>query len=235
MRQEWQVTGARAASDWRSWFSALGVFALAALFVVTKVAEHLLGLRRWHSFGNREIAILLGQALVVAVVVWAVRHRVQSQLDVAERRRQQAAALVAENAAVVRVARAVMHEFAQPLSGVLCYSELLLMSAQRWSADERQQVAGLREGALQLTHLLQTMRYTVDSTPDDLMRHVADDVERFVAASHPRPCVHIAGTTCPACDWTHSVTPLTATRAILDRPAHEITWQVQHEGQAWQA
>lgn len=195
MHQGWQTTWARAAADWRSWLSALGVFALAALFVMTKVAERLLGLRRWHAFGNREIAILLVQAAVVALVVWYVRHRVQRQLDAAERRRQHVEALMAENAAVVRAARAVAREFAQPLSGVVSYSEFLLLSAEQWNEDERRQVEGLREGVLQLNHLLQTMRYAVDRTPDDdLLHHVADDVERFVTAPRPRPHVHTMGT-----------------------------------------
>jgi len=196
MRTGWRTGGARLAADWRSWLSALGVFALAALFALTKVAERLLGLRRWHDFGIREIAILLGQAAVVAVVVWLVRHRVQRQLDEVERDRQRAAALAAENAAVARAAGAVAREFAQPLSGALSYSELLMMSAAQWSADERQQVEGLREGVLQLDGLLRTLRDAVNRPPrGEAAGHVADDVERLVTAPRARPRVGAAGLT----------------------------------------
>lgn len=192
MRSLWQIARARAATDWHSWFSALGVFLLAALFALTKVAERLLGLRRWHSFGTREIAILLVQAAVVAIVVWYVRRRIQRQLDAAERGRHQAEMLMAENEAVVRVARAVAREFAQPLSGALSYSELLMMDADHFSADGRHQVEGLREGVLQLNQLLQTLRNAVNGTPapdNGSARHVADDVERSVTAPRSRPRV----------------------------------------------
>ena len=97
---------------------------------------------------------------------------------------------MAENAAVVRVARAVAREFAQPLSGALSYSELLLLERAQLSADARYQVEGLREGVLHLNQLLQTLRTTVDHAPSaDPTRHVADDVERSVTEPRPRPRV----------------------------------------------
>jgi signal transduction histidine kinase len=190
MHALWQITRTRAAAEWRSWLSALGVFVLAAVFVLTKVTERLLGLRRWHAFGNREIVLLLVQAAAVAIVVWYVRRRIQRRLDEAERRRHQVEVLMAENEAVVRVAQVVAREFAQPLSGVLSYSELLLMESAQRSADERYQVEGLREGVLQLNHLLQTLRSAVDNVPtDERTRHVADDVERSVTKPRSRPRV----------------------------------------------
>jgi len=190
MRGFWHAAWTQVAADWRSWLSALGVFALAALFAVTKAAEKLLGLRRWHDFGNRELAILLIQAVVVAGVVWFVRRRVQRQLDAAERRRRQVEALMAENEVVLRVVRTVVRELAQPLSGALSYSELLLdqTEADHWDADATQQVRGLREGILQLNNILQTLRSAVASLPPDgAPRHVADDVERSVTTQRPRP------------------------------------------------
>ncbi len=188
MRGLWRAARTQVAADWRSWLSALGVFALAALFAVTKAAEKLLGLRRWHDFGNRELAILLIQAVVVADVVWFVRRRVQRQLDAAERRRRQVEALMAENEVVLRVVRTVVREFAQPLSGALSYSELLMDGADQRDADNAQQVRGLREGILQLNNILQTLRSAVASLPPDgAPRHVADDVERSVTMQRPRP------------------------------------------------
>jgi signal transduction histidine kinase len=188
MRGFWHAAWTQVAADWRSWLSALGVFALAALFAVTKAAEKLLGLRRWHDFGNRELAILLIQAVVVAGVVWFVRRRVQRQLDAAERRRWQVEALMAENEVVLRVVRTVVRELAQPLSGALSYSELLMDGADQRDADNAQQVRGLREGILQLNNILQTLRSAVASLPPDgAPRHVADDVERSVTMQRPRP------------------------------------------------
>jgi len=194
MRTLCRTAWTRAGADWRSWLSALGVFVLAALFAVTKAVEKLLGLRRWHDFGNRELAILLTQAVVVAVVVWFARRRVQRQLDEAERRRRQVEALVAENEAVLRVVRTVVRELAQPLSGTLSYSELLMDQVDQTDhrdTDDAQQVRGLREGVLQLNNILQTLRSAVAGMPDDSApRHVADDVERSVTAPRPRPSLH---------------------------------------------
>jgi hypothetical protein len=77
--------------------------------------------RQWHSFGRLDLAELLVLALFVRGA-WYVRRWVQQELEAVERQRQQAQALVAENAAVVRAVRAVVRELAQPLSGVLSYS-----------------------------------------------------------------------------------------------------------------
>lgn len=69
-----------------------------------------------------------------------------------------------------------------------------MMSADHWSADERRQVDGLREGVFHLDHLLQRLRDAVDRPPPgDAAGHVADDVERAVTAPHARLCVPTAG------------------------------------------
>lgn len=95
---------------------------LVVLYVIGKVAARVFGARRWHSFGRADLVALAMLALVVGTVAWYAHRRMQRDLDEVQRRRQHAEALVAENAAVVRVARAIVEEFAQPLSGALSYS-----------------------------------------------------------------------------------------------------------------
>ncbi len=168
-----------------------------ALFGLTKVLDRLFIGRRWHSFGRLDIAELVVLALIVGALTHIVRVRTERALAAAEcrrreeeARRQRAEALAAENAAVIRVAHAVAREFAQPLSGALAYSEMVLARADELSAPGQQEVEGLREGVLQLTTLLHTLRRAVVETPaQGTGHHVADDVERSVAA--PRPYVRV--------------------------------------------
>ena len=167
---------------WLTWPSAVLVVVLFLAFKAT--ARVVLG-RHWHSFGRLDLAELLVLALLVGGFTWYVRRRVQRELDAVERQRQQALALAAENAAVVRAVRAVVRELAQPLSGVLSYSELLLLRTESLGADERHEVTGLCEGVMRLERLLQTVRQTVDRAPTVAAdSHVADVVERCIARAH---------------------------------------------------
>jgi signal transduction histidine kinase len=63
-----------------------------------------------------------------------------------------------ETAAVVHACRAIVQEFAQPVSGILAYSEMLVMDAAYTSEAQRREVEGLREGALRLERLLRGIR-----------------------------------------------------------------------------
>jgi hypothetical protein len=71
------------------------------------------------------------------------------------------------------------------LSGVLSYSELLLLRTERLAADERHEVRGLCEGVMRLERLLLAVRQTVDRAPSAARdAHVADVVERCIALAH---------------------------------------------------
>ena len=97
-----------------------------------------------------------------------------------------------ENAAALRVARAVAREFAQPLSGALGYSELLMLRVEDVPHSERQELEGMREGVLQMERMLHTLRQTIETTPAcSVERRIADDVERCVA--EPRPRLQVRG------------------------------------------
>ena len=173
---------------WLTWYSALLV---VVLFLAFKASAYLVLGRHWQSFGRLDLAELLVLALLVGGGTWYVRRRVQRELDAVARQRQQAQALAAENAAVVRAVQAVVRELAQPLSGVLSYSELLRLRAESLAADERHEVRGLCEGAIRLERLLQTVRQTVDRAPSAATdAHVADVVERSIAPAHVQWPLH---------------------------------------------
>jgi signal transduction histidine kinase len=174
---------------WLTWHSAVLV---VVLFLTFKATAHLVLGRHWQSFGRLDLAELLVLALLVGGFTWYVRRRVQRELEAVERQRQQAQALAAENAAVVRAVRAVVRELAQPLSGVLSYSELLLLRTGTLAADERQEVRGLCEGVMRLEQLLQTVRQTVDRAPSAAPDfHVADVVECCMARAHVHRPLHV--------------------------------------------
>src|SRR5919108_2957764 len=96
---------------WLTWHSAVLV---VVLFLAFKATAHLVLGRHWHSFGRLDLAELLVLALLVGGGTWYVHWRVQRELEAVERQRQQAQALAAENAAVVRAVQAVVRELAQP-------------------------------------------------------------------------------------------------------------------------
>jgi signal transduction histidine kinase len=174
---------------WLTWHSAVLV---VVLFLTFKATAHLVLGRHWQSFGRLDLAELLVLALLVGGFTWYVRRRVQRELEAVERQRQQAQALAAENAAVVRAVRAVVRELAQPLSGVLSYSELLLLRTETLAADERQEVRGLCEGVMRLEQLLQMVRRTVDRAPSTAPdSHVADVVECCMARAHVDRPLHV--------------------------------------------
>jgi signal transduction histidine kinase len=173
---------------WLTWQSAVLV---VVLFLAFKATEGVLLGRHWYRFGRLDLAELLVLALLVGGFTWYVRQRVQRQLDAVERQRQQAQALAAENAAVVRAVRAVVRELAQPLSGVLSYSELLRLRTESLTADERHEVLRLCEGVMRLDRLLQTVRRTVDHIPTAAPdSHVADIVERCIAPAYVQRTLH---------------------------------------------
>jgi signal transduction histidine kinase len=158
-----------------------------ALFAAAKVVAHVFIRSTWLPFDLADLAGLVVIALAMGVCTRCRIVRLQHAVDEAGRERRQAEAHAAENEAAARVARVVAQEFAQPLSGALGYSELLMMRADGFSGFERRELEGLREGVLHMERLLQTLRQAVDGTPDCAGdRCVADDVERRVAAPRPR-------------------------------------------------
>lgn len=132
---------------------------------------------------------------IIALAAGAVSHfievDVQQRLHDAAEQRRQLEALAAENAAVVRVCQAVALEFAQPLSGILAYSELLIARPEYATQADRYEVEGLREGALQMECLLETLRAAVSNAPTaGADYHVASEVAHAVAQPRPRLLQH---------------------------------------------
>ena len=130
---------------------------------------------------------------VIAVAAGAVSHIIETHAqqrihDVAEKKRD-LDSLNAENAAVVQVCQTVALEFAQPLSGVLAYSELLVAQAEFTTDAQRFEVEGLREGALQMQCLLESMRGAISGADAAGANcHVASEVEHAVTQPRPRQC-----------------------------------------------
>jgi signal transduction histidine kinase len=171
--------------DWLWWQSAS---LLVALYIAGKIGERLVLGRHWHAFGTLDLAELVALALAVGTATWYVRWRVRREREALAQRQRQVELLLAENAAVIQAIGAAVRELAQPLSGVLSYSELLLSTEQN-NADAQREVEGLREGALHLEQLIQTLRQTVDTSATcDAEYHLrlADAVEQSVAVSRPR-------------------------------------------------
>lgn len=166
---------------------------LVALFILCKVVQGVLLGRLWPSFDWFDIGALMVLGLAVSAVAAYTCGRAGRALDSAERQRRQVESLVAENDAAMRVVRAVAREFAQPLSGALGYSEMLMMRADTFTGYDRQELEGLREGVLQLEGLLKALCQAADTTPAlGGSRHIAEDVERSVAAPRPRLPAHAA-------------------------------------------
>jgi signal transduction histidine kinase len=158
-----------------------------ALFAIVQVVAHVFAWSTWLPFDLIDVASLVVIAMIMGVCTRCRIVRLQRAVDAAGRQRRQAEAHAAENEAAIRVARVVAQEFAQPLSGALGYSELLMMHADGFTGFERRELEGLREGVLHMERLLQTLRQAIDDTPTcSGDRCVADDVERRVAAPRPR-------------------------------------------------
>jgi hypothetical protein len=87
--------------------------------------------------------------------------------------------VLSENAAVVRACRSIAREFAQPLTGILAYSEMLLMDADAPCEVHRREVEGVRDGALRLGQLLHWLREAISAAAVVGEDHcAADEVER---------------------------------------------------------
>jgi signal transduction histidine kinase len=161
-----------------------------ALFAIGQVIADVFAWSAWFPFDPADIASLVVIAMVMGACTRYRIVRLQRAVDAVGRQRREAEAHAAENEAAIRVARVVAREFAQPLSGALGYSELLMMRADGFTGFERRELEGLREGVLHMERLLLTLRQAVDDTPNcPGDRCVADDVERRVAAPRPRLAV----------------------------------------------
>lgn len=168
------------------------ILLLVTLFGSCKVLAYVLIRWIWPPFGLTDIVALGIIALIVGALLRYRLQRLHRALDAAARQRAAAETRDAENEAALRVARAVTREFAQPLSGAMGYSELLMQRAEGFSGCERRELEGIREGVLQMERLLQTLRQTIDTTPEGPgLRRVVEDVERCVAA--PRPRLQVRG------------------------------------------
>lgn len=169
-----------------------GILLLVALFAFCKVLAHTMIGWAGSSFGFTDVVALAGLAALVGGLIRYRLLTLQRAQDEAERQRALAATREAENAAALRVARAVAREFAQPLSGALGYSELLMLRVEDVPHSERQELEGMREGVLQMERMLHTLRQTIETTPAcPVERRIADDVERCVA--EPRPRLQVRG------------------------------------------
>ena len=168
-----------------------------ALFAAAEVVTHVFAWSTWLPFDLTEVANLVVIAMIMGACTRCRIVRLQRAVDAVGRQRQQAEAQAAKNEAAIRVARVVAQEFAQPLSGALGYSELLMMHADGFTDFERRELEGLREGVLHMERLLQTLRQAIDDTPSCRSdRCVADDVERGVAAPRPRLAVRGVAAVC---------------------------------------
>ncbi|HKO25354.1 MAG TPA: hypothetical protein VJY65_11540 [Chloroflexota bacterium] len=173
-----------------------------ALFAAAEVVTHVFAWSKWLPFDLTEVASLIVIAMIMGACTRCRIVRLQRAVDAAGRQRRQAEAQAAENEAAIRVARVVAQEFAQPLSGALGYSELLMMHADGLTGFERRELEGLREGVLHMERLLQTLRQAIDDTPTcPGDRCVADDVERRVAAPRPRLVVRSGVAAVCGADW----------------------------------
>jgi signal transduction histidine kinase len=165
---------------------------IATLFISAKVLLSHQLVAAWRPLqvlrevGWLDSLSLLALALVVGLIVPLAQAYARYRID-ARQSRPPVEALHDENAAVVRACRAVAREFAQPLTGALAYSEMLMADATYTSEAQRQEMEGLREGVLRMERLLQCLRDTVTDEAacrDD--RSVADDVEHAIAVPLPR-------------------------------------------------
>lgn len=178
------------------WLYWQGVALIVVVFTLAKLMAHAAGGLDRLPFGLVDgLADAAALAVIVASVgalTWHRCTRLQRTLAAAAAQRRDADVLAAENDAAIRVARAVAREFAQPLSGALGYSELLMMRADALASGERHELEGMREGVLQLERLLQALNQAAHAPASCVAgRRVADDLESCVAA--PRPRLRVRG------------------------------------------
>ena len=97
-----------------------------------------------------------------------------------------------EDAAVGRACKALVHGFAQPLTGVVAYSEMLVCAESAKDDGTRQELEGLREGTLQLQQLLQGVREALNVAPNDSSYvRLVEQVETVAIRPLPRMQVHL--------------------------------------------
>lgn len=162
---------------------------VVGLFILYKILQRLaLGDIR-APINWLDIVALAVLGLVVGLVLAIGSQRRRETRGAEERRPTALESLALENEAALRVTRAIVRELSQPLSGVLSYSEFMMMRAEHVAGCDRQELDGLREGVLQMERLLADLRQTI-AVPlsTATQRRVADDIERCVTL--PRPRVH---------------------------------------------
>ena len=179
----------RARADWLPMIC--GCMILAA-FMIAIVLPNLDVVEDWRppqtilALDRVDLLPLIALVLAVCLLIRLTQIRAQRRTD-AEQSQRQAQALHGENVAVVRACRAVAREFAQPLTGALAYSEMLVANATYTSDAQRHEMEGLREGVLRMERLLVCLRDTVaDAAASGDGRSVADDIEHAIAAPLPR-------------------------------------------------
>lgn len=97
-----------------------------------------------------------------------------------------------EDAAVERVCNALLHGFAQPLTGVVAYSEMLTNTQHANDDGTRQELEGLREGTLQLQQLLQGVREALSEAPGERgYTSLVEQVETVAIRPLPRVPVRL--------------------------------------------
>jgi signal transduction histidine kinase len=163
------------------------------VFILARVLLNRHWLTVWRPFdvflssGRADLLPLIALGLAVGLLMRMAQIRTHQRIYAAEQSQRQAEAMLSENAAVVRACRAVVREFAQPLTGALAYSEMLVADATYISEAQRHEVEGLREGVLRMERLLQCLRDAITDTAaiaED--RSIADEVEHAVALPRAR-------------------------------------------------
>lgn len=179
----------RAPSEWLPLICGLTV---VALFIVARIALRLGWLAMWAplrdflSSGWDDALSLVGLALAAGLLVHVTQLRTQRRIDTLARSEQRIETLLRENAAVVRACRAIAREFAQPLTGALAYSEMLMADGEYSSDHQRHEVEGVREGVLRMERLLRSL---LDAVSDEAIgndRCIADEIEFGIGSPLPR-------------------------------------------------
>jgi signal transduction histidine kinase len=173
---------ARAGLRWLPVFLILIlVFPLAIVLGLVRIHLH----QGWHPahsvfvLNDADVVALIALGLVAAVPTVFVQRKLLDQL--------RAEAIRAENEAVVRVCNVVAREFAQPLTGTLAYSDILLMDSQSPTDAQRRALEGVREGVVRLDQLLYSLRAAVqDVQSASEIEHFADIVVGAVNRRTPR-------------------------------------------------
>ncbi|MGH2386753.1 MAG: histidine kinase dimerization/phospho-acceptor domain-containing protein [Chloroflexota bacterium] len=161
------------------WLPLAVVIALVIPLAIIQRARGLHPVRTITALNDADVITLLALAALAAVPAVLVQRKLLDHL--------RTEAVRAENNAVVRVCEAVAREFAQPLTGTLAYSELLLSDSQSPSESQRRALEGLCEGVARLDHLLHSVRDAVnDLSSASSGEHMVDTVVLAVNRRVPR-------------------------------------------------